>query len=144
MENCYYCKKACVNNVVLVQTGLDTNKTALCYCSDTCKDKLLMYGEYTKKYAKILTYLNRGLIIVLLLLVLIREIIQHDNIFLLYSMSITLLVTGVIGLFFPFAKLSECSFLGVRRSKIFSRVIAILLFLWAARIIYYLIYLSLY
>lgn len=135
MEKCYYCQKQDANNVVLVRTNMSTSKAGLPYCSECCKEQLIKYGEYTEKYAKKLTYLYRGLFLVFVLLILSRNIIGHDNIYLSYIMSATLIGTGVISLIFPFSKLSECRFFGVKRSKIFTRIGAVALILWAVLII---------
>jgi multisubunit Na+/H+ antiporter MnhC subunit len=120
---------------VHVYTGTSAEKTALPYCSELCKERLIKCSDYTSKYGSKLTYLHRGFSLTIGLLVLIRMIIQYDNIFLMYVMSITLVGTGVTALIFPFAKLSECGFFGVKRTKIYMRIGGIALIIWAALII---------
>ena len=135
MGKCYYCRKPDADNFVPVHAGFGHNKTDLPYCSESCKEQLIWYGEYTKKYGGKLSYLYRGLLFAILWLALIRTIIQHENIEISYIMCATLVVAGITGLVFPFAQLSECSFMGVKRSKIFGRVVAITLIIWGVMII---------
>ena len=136
MEKCYYCNRHAGDKVLQVLTSPNRDVVSLPYCSEPCKEELILYGNYEEKHGRKLTLVYRSILGAMTVLFVIRAIIQHENLYLSYIMSATLTVAGVSFLLFPFAKLSECSFWGVRRSKIIVRVGAIIILIWAAWIIF--------
>jgi Na+/citrate or Na+/malate symporter len=134
MDKCFYCHSNMGDKVVQAHTGKET--VSLPYCSELCKQELIHFGERREKYGQRLNFINRCFLGAVTLLFLIRAFIQHENLFISYLLSAALVIEGATFLLFPFPKFSECSFWGVKRSKLVLQVGACILIIWATWIIY--------
>lgn len=123
-NRCAYCNKDAVEKLPL---DLGIGSANLHYCSESCKDEITKYIEEVKRYKGLFLGLILGSILIMVLVNGIIIAINQNPRLMALTTCVAVGIVGITIIIFPFSTPETVRWLGIKKARIVTRILGLIL-----------------